>query len=554
MNPSRVGLSSWCDPVPGRSASEGVSSLPTAVRLALLALCLTPASVHAQVGTLDTAFGTGGIVVDSLSALDEAYGVIVQDDGDLLVVGSTSNLTPQGKSARTFLYNATGTRVASFPADYHNVACPQGVPEAFYDVIQEPDGTPIVVGGAQFDCSGPQVDYWIWRLEETGSRQIAFERPAFYGGAEYGWSVARQPDGRLVVGGFVAPPNQDYEFGFTRYTTDGKIDLTFGTQGETTIDIASETDVPYEIGIAPDGGIVVAGYAYDGSQYDMVLVRLTPDGLPDPAFGTDGVIVIDDGDDDLGIGLAMLPDGAFLVCGYVTDSGSVDRAFVARFLPDGTPDATFGANGRVILDFTGLAAYAVALQLQTDGKIVVAGHTETGAGGTETLDLAIARMLPDGALDPSFGTGGMQIASWGPGPDYVRDLAIAPDGDLVVAGSRRTTIDGVNYHNLGLARFNGDTPPVSTEEGPGHALALAVTPNPVRRTAQVRFELAEAGPVELAVTDLLGRQLASVRNGIVYPAGAHEVALDASSWVPGVYLVRLAAGNGLATQRLTVVR
>ncbi|MEO0560188.1 MAG: T9SS type A sorting domain-containing protein [Bacteroidota bacterium] len=531
------------------------------MRLAFLALCLIPASAHAQVGALDTTFGDGGIVVDSISFYDDAYALVAQADGDLLVVGSTSNLTPQGQSAQTFLYDAAGARIASWSADYFNVSCPQGVPEAFYNVIQEPDGMPVAVGFAQFDCGGPQRDFWIWRLDESGARQSGFARPAFFGGTDYGWSVARQPDGRLVVGGFVAPSNQDYELGFTRYTTDGEIDLTFGTQGETTIDIGSGTDVPYEIAIAPDGGIVVAGYAYDGSQYDMVLARLTPDGLPDPAFGADGVIVIDDGGDDFGLDLAMLPDGTFLVSGYAEDAGGVNRAFVARFLPDGTPDGTFGTSGRVTLDFTGLPAILIALAVQADSKIVAAGYTETGAGGTETLDLAIARLLPDGTLDPSFGTGGMQVASWGPGPDYVRDLAIAPDGDLVVVGSHRTTISEVNYHNIGLARFNGDTPPVSNEETPSHALGVAVTPNPVRHTAQIRFELAEAGPVELVVTDLLGRRMASLVAGEIRPSGAHSVHVDASSWAPGVYLIRLVAGNEpkvgasqLATQRLTVVR
>lgn len=98
------------------------------------------------------------------------------------------------------------------------------------------------------------------------------------------------------------------------------------------------------------------------------------------------------------------------------------------------------------------------------------------------------------------------------------------------------------------------TIPVTSEPAPDGTFALGVAPNPIQHNAQVRFALAEAEPVELAVLDLLGRRVASVLDGGVYPAGAHAVSLDASSWAPGVYVVRLVAGGEVQTQRLTVVR
>lgn len=96
--------------------------------------------------------------------------------------------------------------------------------------------------------------------------------------------------------------------------------------------------------------------------------------------------------------------------------------------------------------------------------------------------------------------------------------------------------------------------PVAVETDPVSALALTVTPNPAQGPIELTFELAEAGSVELAVYDLLGRRMASVLEGTVYLPGVHEVTLDASAWAPGVYLIRLVASGEPATQRLTVVR
>lgn len=181
------------------------------------------------------------------------------------------------------------------------------------------------------------------------------------------------------------------------------------------------------------------------------------------------------------------------------------------------------------------------------------------AGGVR--DVLIARLLSDGSLDPEFGAGGMQTASWSELDDLTRSLTIMPDGDLVVLGVTREEVEGETIQDLALARFNGDTPPVANESTPEATSALSVGPNPVRNEAQVRFELAEAGPVELTVVDLLGRRVATLLDGDVYPAGAHAVSLDANSFPSGVYLVRLVvsgdpAGGAsrLATHPLTIVR
>ena len=96
--------------------------------------------------------------------------------------------------------------------------------------------------------------------------------------------------------------------------------------------------------------------------------------------------------------------------------------------------------------------------------------------------------------------------------------------------------------------------PVASEAGAAAAFALsAPRPNPARAGAQIPFSLAESSAVRLSVTDLLGREVARLVDG-ARGAGAHTEALDASRLAPGVYVVRLVAGNEAQTQRLVVVR
>jgi hypothetical protein len=97
--------------------------------------------------------------------------------------------------------------------------------------------------------------------------------------------------------------------------------------------------------------------------------------------------------------------------------------------------------------------------------------------------------------------------------------------------------------------------------GPDAALAFGLAdsyPNPTRGSATVSFSLGETSPVTLAVYDVMGRKVATLVDGAV-KAGQHEVrwsgrSADGSAVASGVYLLRLEAGDRVATRRLTVVK
>ncbi|HRD64030.1 MAG TPA: hypothetical protein PL137_24235, partial [Nocardioides sp.] len=151
----------------------------------------------------------------------------------------------------------------------------------------------------------------------------------------------------------------------------------------------------------------------------------------DPGFGAGGLAVVDEGINESAYGMTLQPDGKVIGVGY-TVLGPDQDALVFRLNRDGSRDTSFGYRR---LDGPGGAAeYASAAAVQPDGKIVVVGRTYAN------YDAAVWRLLPTGALDPSFGGGDGYTPIDSAGEEYANDVAIAPDGKIVVVGT--TSADG----------------------------------------------------------------------------------------------------------------
>jgi uncharacterized delta-60 repeat protein len=186
----------------------------------------------------------------------------------------------------------------------------------------------------------------------------------------------------------------------------------------------------------------------------------------DSTFGSGGKVTTDfAGNRDQAFAVALQSDGKIIAAGSAIVSGSQPDFALARYNSDGSLDSTFGSGGKVTTDFGG-NDQAVAVAIQTDGKIVAAGGTCANAAlGCDVLtgsgyDFAIARYNTNGTLDSSFGTGGKVTTDFHGGMDIATSLVIQPDGRIVVAGSACTDSSmmcalsgGVQF---ALARYNSD--------------------------------------------------------------------------------------------------
>jgi uncharacterized delta-60 repeat protein len=210
------------------------------------------------------------------------------------------------------------------------------------------------------------------------------------------------------------------------------------------LELGGFQDVIAALAVQEDGRILAAGSSFSpvGGGNDFALVRFLPDGSLDPSFGTGGVVLTDLGGSDFVGDMVLLEDERILVAG----SSEGDQV-LARYLPDGRLDPSFGAGGVVTTDLFGNDDVARALAIQRDGKIVVVGHSRAP---DEDTDFSLTRYLPDGQLDPSFGEGGKVLLDFFGLDDQSEDVVILPDGSIVVGGAS-VTPSGTDF---ALARFD----------------------------------------------------------------------------------------------------
>ncbi len=258
-------------------------------------------------------------------------------------------------------------------------------------------------------------------------------------------ALAIQPlDGKIVVAGW-SEQNGTHDIALVRYNSNGVVDTGFGTNGVVTTFIGSGDDEAEAVAIQSDGKIVVAGRTQQGT-FDIALVRYNSNGVVDTGFGTNGVVTtfIGSGDDEAKA-VAIQSDGKIVVAGRSEQSGSFDFV-VVRYNPDGSLDNSgFGINGKVTTPVGGNDDGAESIAIQSDNKVVVAGHSLIA--GTD--DIALVRYNINGGQDTSFGNGGFVTTSVGVSNDEAYGVALQSDGKIVVAG--RSEQSGTS--DIALARY-----------------------------------------------------------------------------------------------------
>jgi uncharacterized delta-60 repeat protein len=208
-----------------------------------------------------------------------------------------------------------------------------------------------------------------------------------------------------------------------------------------------------------DGKIVVVGSA-SARDFDEVfaLARVNPDGTLDTTFGGDGRVRTPFGPTQnttvskaRAVAMAIQADGKIVVAGELTYKRNPNAAYeddfaLARYHPNGTLDRTFGGDGKVTTDVrNGSYDRLAAIALQADGKIVVAGFTYTNSGST---DFAVVRYHANGTLDRTFSGDGKVVTDVRGTDEEARTLRIQPDGKIVVVG--------FTFRHLVVARYNAN--------------------------------------------------------------------------------------------------
>ena len=365
-------------------------------------------------GSLDTSFGSGGVVslptVSSVNNLLNAVSVAVQSDGKLVI--------------------ATNTTTYTYAAPYYTVT---------------------------------SESMMVLRLNTNGSLDTSFGKggetiiPIPNASFETTGGVAVLPGGQIVVAGTNVYTYAGPEFVVARLTAAGALDPSFGPNGQGYNDLTvssgqtSQLDGVDTLAVDASGNILIGGYTTDssGSIYTCQVVRYTPSGLLDTSFANQGDFDVVNTAGTQGVhDIAFQPDGHIILGLVAVHTPGGGKPSILRLNTDGSIDTTFGSNGYFI-ETNGGAYDAVAVQ--SDGKILF-----EGTYGATPYKVLVDRLLPGGALDPSFGTGGTtEFVPQSPNVGSPKGLLVGPDGKITGV-EQSDTASG--FPEIGTFRLLNDPP------------------------------------------------------------------------------------------------
>jgi uncharacterized delta-60 repeat protein len=250
----------------------------------------------------------------------------------------------------------------------------------------------------------------------------------------------------------------------------GDLDPTFGKGGRVIVDIENDNDRPAGMHLQPDGKIIV-GRSNEASTDDFSVLRFNPDGSPDTSFGTDGRSSLDiPGVKGTTQMLLRQPDGKIVAAGETLASVSqaTPRLGLVRYLENGSPDPTFGIGG-VVIQSDDVRYGLTSIALQPDGRLLVAGNLQR----TARREIVVARFEPDGSLERSFGEDGYAFGN-GNTWEYGGQLSLQSDGTFLVFTSVESDMpEGWWDWSPAIMRFHADGSPDTAFGDNGRALILS---------------------------------------------------------------------------------
>jgi uncharacterized delta-60 repeat protein len=393
--------------------APAASILRSASALAVVVAFASGSAMAQPPGSLDTTFGSGGLVLSNFNFNVSPLTAIEQPSGDIVVVAGFNNQTIATEAIALVRYTPSGKLDTTFGSKGVALA-------AFTDFINSPtsvavlpNGDIIVVGFSETTSGGFQ--FAMARFTPNGALDSTFgsgglvtvQPPGVQPAASV---VMAQPNGQILVAGSVIGQNKTTPGGTVlgRYNSNGSLDATFGTGGF--IEAPTAAGAPTALALLADGSYLAVGgtAVVQFSSTGVLQSTVTPQSvvatsLP-AAFAVNPVVFLPGGEfiigQTVGAGFQRTDDQIF----RVSETGGVDSTFIST--PFGFPGVKKSSPQ--------------ALAVQSNGQILVGG-----------VPFGMARLNGNGSLDPTFGNGGTVET---PGAQ-VTGLMIQNDGKILAIGA-----------------------------------------------------------------------------------------------------------------------
>jgi uncharacterized delta-60 repeat protein len=376
------------------------------------------------------ATGEGGRIIpfeQSVFAAPERWGsasdAVVQPDGKVVIAASliTGSSGPQTRIGLA-RFNPNGGLDSSFGSggtvQTDMVRPDPGTQpdQAVMGIALAPDGKILTTGYSSGGPNGTTLP-WVARYLANGALDTTFGAGgrvyiefADAGGVPRPWDIVVQPDGKPIIGGWLAP--NTWGFNLVRLRTDGSRDTSFGTNGvavgggeanKKRVDVR-------DIHLLPDGRILAAGNGTDEWDDTIAVGRFTAQGVLDSTFGDDGIRLV--GPQPFGGALGALidvgPDGKIVLASQGNRCLCEPTAMLAKLNANGSTDRDFGIGGLVYRAIANGEVRMNGLEILRNGEIVVS--TSSAYGGKNWSSLLL-NFLPDGQVDSTFGNNGLSYIS-----------------------------------------------------------------------------------------------------------------------------------------------
>lgn len=479
-----------------------------------------------------------------------------------------------------------------------------------HGVAIQTDGK-IVVGGEAISTNGT-FDFAVARYKLDGSLDTSFGTggkvltPITTGQGDFVRAICIQSDGKILLSG-ITETSGGTRFAIVRYNSNGTLDVTFGTGGKVVTTIMGFADEIQDMEIQTDGKIIVGGNTFnsDFSISKFVIARYNSNGTLDNTFNGTGYTILDFGAtmyNELQ-SIKIQTDGKILAGGYSYDTLVLNADFsLLRLEPNGNLDVTFGTAGKLTLDINTGWNIISDINLQTDGKIIATGSTNTGTN----LQVTLCKFLSNGTLDNTFGTSGIRTDNYGPSnASFGNNSLIQPDGKIISVGpayiTSTTSIYGVIRHNNDGTLDNtfGTNGKVLTNIGTGESFpfkcvlqndgklivigwednvtdrkfailryttgltlgiidfktidSIILYPNPVSSISNIEYNLEKTENIDINLYDSNGKLVQNIIKNNLQFAGKQSIPCNINMELQnGVYLIAISNGKSNTTIKMII--
>jgi uncharacterized delta-60 repeat protein len=406
----------------------------------------------AQSGVLDPSFADGGIMTwDASGNHENCHGIAVQPDGKILLGFTYTSSIDNNLDMAVGRINEDGSIDSTFATNgiYH-LDNPTGSDFVFHLELME-DGSMIAVGG--YASEEYDQDFVLLKLKSDGSPDISFGENGLAihkvdTKEDYARDIEFNELGQIIVSG-ISYSSTEWEIrhALCRFSEDGQIDSTFGTNGALTWNYGETYNETHSLEIGDDGSIFTSGKSAPFGNDRLAIYKILPDGSGlDSTFATNGELLAPFG--SIAYGMIIHSNGNLLVTGPNYGVNGADLIVLA-YNQDGTPNENFGQEGTFLID-AWPNDFGLNLIEQSDGKIIACGESGGSIFAPPPRGFFSVRMDENGILDTSWGGDGYVRTETG-WMAWASDIAIQPDGKVLLTGvstDANNDIQVIRYGNF----------------------------------------------------------------------------------------------------------